>query len=120
MTFSLPTILSALLPTIVLEMGMLLFLRERRRKVLLGSVGINVMTNVPLSIWAISTYPTWTGILVAELLVFIIETGAYHLLVRDLRQAAMYSFLCNAVSFLTGLVVEYACIIFDIHIPLLY
>ena len=118
--FSVATMLSALIPTILLEMGVLLFLRERRRKVLLGSVAINVLTNVPLSTWAVATYPSWTQILIAELLICIIEAGMYRLLGCQPRQAMAYAFLCNSISFLTGLVFELACIVLDIDMPLLY
>ena len=41
-------LLLALVPTIAIELGVLLFVRERRRKVLLASVVMNVLTNIPL------------------------------------------------------------------------
>ena len=117
---SLTTILTALISTIVLEMGVLLFLRERRAKVLLGSVVINALTNVPLSTWAMAVYPTWTQIIVAEVLICIIESAAYYILCRNIRQSVAYGFLCNSISFLAGLVVELTCIVLDIDMPLLY
>lgn len=116
----LDTILSALLLTVFIEGCVLLFIRERRWRVLLGSVVINICTNVPLSIWAISTWPGWGEIIVAELIIFAVETAAYFALVRNLRQAAAYSGLCNSISFLAGLLIELICIIFNIDTPLLY
>ena len=43
-----------LVATIVIELGVLLFLGERRRKVLYGSVVMSVLTNVPLNLYAIN------------------------------------------------------------------
>ena len=117
---SLAVMLSALIPTIVLELCVLLFLRERRRRVLFGSIAINCATNIPLSTWAVLSYPSWPAILIAELLICLIEAGLYRLLGCRPRQALAYGFLCNSISFLTGLVVELACILFLIDIPLLY
>lgn len=45
-------LLFALLPTIIIELAVLRFLRERRKKVLLGSVVMNILTNIPLNILA--------------------------------------------------------------------
>jgi len=116
----LTVILSALLPTIVIELAVLFFLRERRRRVLLGSVAINCSTNIPLTIWALATYPTWPQVIMAELLIWLTEAGLYRLLGCHTQQALAYAFLANAISFLTGLVVELACIVLDIDMPLLY
>ena len=116
----LPTILTALITTIILEMGVLLFLRERRAKVLVGSVVINMLTNVPLSLWTLATYPSWTQVIIAEVLICCIESAAYFLLCRNRRQAIAYGFLCNSISFLTGLVVELLCILLGVYIPLIY
>lgn len=113
-------LLWALVPTIVIEMCVLLFLRERRKAVLLGSIAINCATNIPLSTWAILTYPSWGQVLVAELLICIVEAALYRLLRCSWPQAAAYAFLANAISFLTGLVVELACLVANIDIPLLY
>jgi hypothetical protein len=46
---------------------------------------------------------SFTTILLAELLIILIEAAWYWLFVRRLSQAFIYSALCNAISFLTGL-----------------
>ena len=46
-------LLVPLVATIVIEWGVLLLLGERRRRVLLASVAINVLTNVPLNLFAL-------------------------------------------------------------------
>ena len=96
-------LLAPLVATIVIELGVLLCLGERRRKVLLGSVVINVLTNVPLNLYAI--YVDYG-------LVMVVEELWYAWLIRDWRQAFLYSLLCNAVSYLTGLLFQMLMIYF--------
>ena len=95
-----------LVATIVIELGVLLFLGERRRKVLYGSVVINVLTNVPLNLYALNVSNGPSTVIVGELLVIVIEMLWYRWLVKDWRQAFIYSLLCNAVSYLTGLLLQ--------------
>ena len=108
---------SLLLPlaaTIIIELLVLLALKEKRKKVLLASVVVNILTNVPLNIYVIATEPDLSYILLAELLVVIIETLWYYVFVRDLRQAAIYSFLCNAISFLLGVLADILLLILPV------
>ena len=44
-------LLLALIPTILIELAVLLLLRERSAKVLTASVVINILTNVPLNLY---------------------------------------------------------------------
>ncbi|MBR6187600.1 MAG: hypothetical protein IKQ59_01395 [Prevotella sp.] len=96
-------LLLALVPTIFIELGVLLLLREKRKKVLWSSVIINVFTNVPLNLYVTFVDESFTTILLAELLIILVEAAWYWLFVRRLSQAFIYSALCNAISFLTGL-----------------
>ena len=93
-----------LLATIVIELGVLLMMGERRRRVLWSSVVVNVLTNVPLNLWlmAVGDYG-WGHIVVGELTVVLLETLWYWAVVKELRRAAAYGLLCNAISYLTGL-----------------
>ena len=97
-----------LLATIVLELGVLWLLKERRAKVLWASVIINIFTNVTLNLILFNgPHPTPAlHILVGELTVIVIETLWYFLFVRNWRQAVAYGVLCNAISYLTGLFVQ--------------
>lgn len=97
------SLLLTLASTIAIECGVLLLLRERRMKVLLSSVVINVLTNIPLNLFVLFVDDSWTVILLAEVLVILAEAAWYWLFLRLLRQAFTYSFLCNSISFLTGL-----------------
>ncbi len=104
----LSSLLFPLLATIVIELGVLWFLRERRAKVLWASVVINVLTNVPLNLIMLHLpHPTpIIYIVIGELSVVLVETLCYYALLRSWRQAAIYSVLCNAISFLMGLLVQ--------------
>ena len=102
-------LLIALTLTILIELGVLWLLMERRRKVLALSVVINVFTNVPLNLVVMHVgYSTMT-VLIGELLVFIVEALWYLIFIRDIRKAFIYSLLCNAVSFLIGFLGHTVC-----------
>ena len=95
-------LLVPLVATIVIELGVLLFLRERRRRVFMGSVAMNVLTNVPLNIFALYVVAGWNTALVGESLVVLVEALCYKRLVGEWQMAWIYSLLCNAISFLIG------------------
>ena len=95
--------------TILIELGVLWLLMERRRKVLALSVVINVLTNVPLNLVVMHVgYSTMT-VLIGELIVLFVEALWYLIFIRDIRKAFIYSLLCNAVSFLIGLLGQTVC-----------
>lgn len=102
--------LSALLLTIAVEIGMLMLMGEKRRGVLMGAVAVNILTNVPLNLFLL-TYGNSIGRIAAgELLVLLAEALWYFLFVRQWRKAAIYSLLCNATSFLAGILIQYLII----------
>ncbi len=102
--FTLVTFLVPLVCTIIIELGVLFFLRERRAKVLWASVAINVITNLPLN-WLV--FSEWifdlTTLLLAEIIIVIIEALWYFCFVRRWKQAFVYGLLCNTISFLVGM-----------------
>jgi hypothetical protein len=99
-------ILTALIPTILIELGVLWLLLERRKKVLLSSIAVNVLTNVPLNLYVLLVGDSMGEILIGEVIVFLVEAVWYWFFTRSLRQALIYSFLCNAISFLLGMLVQ--------------
>lgn len=101
---SVAPILLALLATIMIEIAVLLLLGEKRRKVLLASVVINIITNVPLNIIAQYVGLSTVGVIIGELTVVAVEALWYYLFVKKASQALVYSLLCNAISFLVGLI----------------
>lgn len=106
--FALGTYTVPLVGTIVIEMGVLYFLRERRSRVLWASVVVNVLTNLPLNLLI---RHGWLGdlpsLLIAEAVIVVVESLCYLCLVRRWRQAFFYGLLCNAVSFLVGLLFQF-------------
>lgn len=101
-------LLTSLIPTILIELGVLWLLRERRKKVLWASVAINVLTNVPLNLLVLHLDLDLEGILIAEMAVVLIESLWYYLFTRNKVQAFVYSILCNVISFLVGFIVQMA------------
>lgn len=98
-------LLIALIPTILIECGVLWLMGERRKKVLGASVVVNVLTNVPLNLYLMLVDDAWVTILMGEVIVVVVETLCYFLFVRRWKQAFIYSLLCNATSFLIGLLI---------------
>ena len=106
LSFSHYFMLSALLLTISVELGMLLLMGEKRKDVLMGAIVINILTNVPLNYFLL-TYGNSTGrLIVGELIVLLVEALWYFLFVHQWRKAAIYSLICNATSFLVGILIQ--------------
>ena len=99
-------LLIALIPTILIELGVLWLLMERRKKVLLSSIAVNVLTNVPLNLYVLLVNDSTGDILMGETVVFLVEAVWYWCFTRSIKQAIIYSFLCNAISFLIGLLLQ--------------
>lgn len=95
-------LLVPLVATIVIELGVLLFLGERRRRVLIGAVVMNVLTNVPLNLFALYAVAGWNTVIVGEALVVLMEALCFKKLLGEWQEAWIYSLLCNAISFLIG------------------
>lgn len=99
-------LLLALISTILIEFVVLLLLRERRKWVLGSSAVINILTNIPLNLYVIYIDSSVMTIILGELLVVVVETLWYFLFIHNPSRAFVYSSLCNAISFLTGLLAE--------------
>lgn len=99
--------LSLLIPlilTIVIEVLVLIALREYRIKVLLACMAMNVLTNIPLNLYIQYIDYSLMVVIVGEFLVFLIEALLYRIVVKW-RPALTYSALCNAVSYFTGILI---------------
>lgn len=95
-----------LVATIMIEALVLLLMGEKRWQVLAMSVLMNILTNVPLNLLALTFPLLQTSLpvqLAAELIVLILESTFFYLAVRNVRQALTYATLCNAISYLAGL-----------------
>ena len=99
--------LAALLLTISVELGMLRLMGEKRRKVFVGSVVINILTNIPLNLVLFAVGSTIGSLLTGELLVLVLEAIGYYILIHDWKRAFIYSLLCNVTSFLVGVLIQF-------------
>ena len=102
----LPRLLLTLLPTVVIEYGVLVALGEHRADVRWSSVVVNILTNVPLNIFVTFVSDSLTAIVAGELLVVAVEALWYYYFVGSARRALVYSFLCNAISLVVGLLLQ--------------
>ena len=80
-------LLAALILTILIEYGVLWMLLERRKKVLLSSIAVNVLTNVPLNLYVMLVNDSMGDILIGEAVVFLVEAVWYWGFTRNLKQA---------------------------------
>lgn len=108
-----PILILALIPTILIELVVLLLLRERRKRVLASSVVVNVITNVPLNLYVYFIGNTIPTLLLGEVIVILVETLWYYVFIRELSRSFTYSVLCNAISFLIGLFVQILYLFFQ-------
>ena len=99
--------LSALLLTIAVEVGLLILMGEKRADVLTGAVAVNILTNVPLNYFLLTCGNSVKHIVAGEVTVLAVEALWYFCFVRQWRRAAVYSLLCNATSFLVGILLQY-------------
>ena len=112
-SFIVPHLLLTLVPTVLIELAVLWMLREHRTDVLGSSVVVNILTNIPLNLFVIYVSGSWLAILIGELLVLLTETLWYRYFVGEWRRAFVYSALCNAISFLIGLLVQLFVMLID-------
>ena len=112
-SFIIPRLFLTLVPTIAIELAVLWMLRERRADVLWSSVVVNILTNIPLNLFVIYISGSWMALLIGELLVLLVETLWYRYFVGEWRRAFAYSALCNAISFLIGLLVQLFILLTD-------
>ena len=102
-------LLCTLVATIVIEALVLLAMNEKRWQVLAMSMVMNILTNLPLNILVLShpnLHESLPHQLLLELAVVAIETLLYFAVLRHWRQALTYAILCNAISYLCGMLYQ--------------
>jgi hypothetical protein len=90
--------------TILIELGVLLLMGERQRRILWLSVVVNMLTNVPLNLSLFYLEADDMTVIVGELVVVVVEALWYFAFLRKWKKAIAYSLFCNVISFLSGLV----------------
>ena len=95
----------ALLFTIIIELIVIFILREKNKRVYLGAILINMVTNVAMNliiqIIPVDSYAIW--VLGMEALIVFIEFLVYYWILKDTKRAFALSLLCNASSYSLGL-----------------
>lgn len=101
-----------LLLTIVIEDLILFILKEKRKKVYLASILINIITNLSLNLFisniifsSINHY--FLIIIPLELFIWILEGISYFLLIKDIKKSISYTLFCNSASFIIGLCIQF-------------
>lgn len=97
-------IISTLLLTVIIEYCLLRLMGEERGKVLYASMAINAATNLPLNIFFATA--SASTLLIAETIIIFAEAALYYIITGDIKKSLVYSTLCNATSFLTGVLIE--------------
>ena len=98
-----------LVATIIIEFIVLRLLKENNKKVLLSSVIINLLTNLPLNLFVAKDL---FSIGIAEVAIIAIEALWYWIFVKNIKKAVIYSALCNITSFFIGLLIYIAIDLF--------
>ncbi len=103
-------IVFSLLLTIAFE-GLVLILLQAQKKVILLSIIINTITNIPLNLFitnylfdSLASYVI--TIIFLEIVITLFEAILYLLITKDLKKAFKYSFYCNSVSYFIGLLLS--------------
>ncbi len=97
--------------TVAIEYGMLRLMGEGHRRILRTSVVMNVITNLALNLTLLMfvQYDTASQLraeLIGEVAVVAVEALWYAFFLKNIRQACVYSVLCNAVSYLSGIFLQ--------------
>lgn len=101
----LPQLVMNLTLTVAIEVGILWLLREKRADVLWSAVTVNMLTNIPLNLCLIYFEGGWGAVAIGEVLVVLTEAVWYRFITSSWKQGAIYSVLCNVISFLCGLLI---------------
>ncbi|MDE6661152.1 MAG: hypothetical protein K2J93_04975 [Anaeroplasmataceae bacterium] len=97
-----PLVLTLLIETIVL-----VILKERRIKVYVVSIIMNIITNITLNLigYHLVIKSIWLYdiiVIVLEALIWFLEGIGYYLVLKNKRKAVFYTLTCNVNSFLLG------------------
>lgn len=103
-----------LILTVAIEVWVLWRLREKRPDVLWSAVVVNILTNLPLNLCLIYVGGGWAALLVGEILVILAEAVWYRFFTSSWKLGITYSLLCNAISFLCGVLAQLTIILINI------
>ncbi|MDE7385280.1 MAG: hypothetical protein K2M84_05935 [Anaeroplasmataceae bacterium] len=103
---AIPLILTLLIETLVL-----VILKERRKKVYILSIGMNVITNVSLNLigYYSNIEELWLYffmVILLEAIIWFIEGIGYYIGIKEKRKATLYTLTCNGMSFFLGTIIQ--------------
>ena len=111
---------TALILTLIIETFALFLLKERRIKVFVCSLILNVITNLSLNIF-LTNYAVYEPIAYflvlfsLEVAIWFIEGMVYYFVIKDFKKSLKYSFILNLSSFLIGLVISFVLSIINYY-----
>lgn len=99
-------ILKALLITIIIELLVLVVLREKNYKVYILSVFLNLFTNLSLNVGIQFVNPKSYFLVVGilEVLIVLIEACGYNIIYKNYKKSLQVAVSCNIMSFLLGFI----------------
>ncbi|MDE6241666.1 MAG: hypothetical protein K2M08_04490 [Anaeroplasmataceae bacterium] len=100
-----------LILTLLIETIALVILKERRKRVYLLSIGMNVVTNISLNLigYYANIEKIWVYVLmviILEAVIWILEGLGYYLEIKEKRKAILYTLVCNGMSFFIGIILQ--------------
>ena len=98
-------LLKALLLTIIVELAVLIILKQYKIKLLISIIFTNIITNISMNV-LIQYLPNETydlNVFLLEIVVFLIEMLVYYIVKKDFKKAFIYSLVCNLSSYIIGL-----------------
>ena len=101
----------ALLLTVILECLALLLLRERDKLFYLYWTAVTALTNTLVNVillthFSEATTEYWIAVAILEMLVFLCELLFCFVYTLDIKKSALYSAVCNILSFSFGLIFQ--------------
>ena len=100
--------IAPLILTILIELLVLKLLGEKEKKILVSSLIVNALTNPAINYFIADNY-TIFNVAVGEIVVVTIEMIWYYFFGKTIKDALIYSALCNVVSYFAGNVI-YFCV----------
>ena len=103
--------LIALLLTIIIELFVLWFFKERHRLFFVYWGGVTALTNLLANLFILYVFSGgdveyWICVVIIEALVFISEAALCFVYNSDLKKSIKYSAVCNLFSFGIGLLIS--------------
>ena len=93
--------------TLVIEIGALFLLKERRGKIYFVAILMNILTNISLNLFNYyviieELWVAWLVLILLEFFIWFLEGVGYYIFLKDLKRAICYTLVLNMSSFFLG------------------